>query len=114
MQAKVGFQYKKKRFTFNAEKCGEFGKVWGLMFSRREKAKILLFEFRKPVRFSIHSLFVFFPFLAVWLDEKGKIVQIKKVKPFALSVKPRKPYKKLIEIPINKKNRKKLQFFVGN
>ncbi|MGA2129996.1 MAG: DUF192 domain-containing protein [Candidatus Pacearchaeota archaeon] len=114
MQVKVGFQYKKKKFSFSARKCSELGKVIGLMFSRRENAKILLFEFSKPVRFSIHSLFVFFPFVAIWLDENGRVIQIKTIKPFTLSVRPRKSYKKLLEIPINKKEQQKLQFFVGN
>ncbi len=114
MQAKVGFHYKKKRLSFNARKCGMFGQFWGLMFSRREKAENLLFEFRKPVSFSIHSVFVFFPFVAVWLDEKGNVTKIKIIKPFTLSVKPKRKYKKLLEIPINRKNRKKLQSLSRN
>ncbi len=82
-----------------------FGKVIGFMFSRREKADILLFEFKKPTKMKIHSYFVFFPFLAIWLDEKNKVIALKEVKPFKLSFGIKRSFSKLVEIPINKKNK---------
>jgi uncharacterized membrane protein (UPF0127 family) len=103
MLKKVSFKYKGKKFNILAKHCNFFEELAGLMFTRRENASILLFEFRKPIDFRIHSLFVFFPFLAIWIDEKGKVIEIKKIKPFTSSIKPKKPYKKLIEIPLNKK-----------
>ena len=103
MLKKVSFKYKGKRFSILAKHCNFFEEAKGLMFTRREKAKVLLFEFKKPVNFRIHSLFVFFPFLAIWLDERGKVIEIKKIRPFVFSIKPRKAYKKLLEIPLNKK-----------
>lgn len=75
----------------------------GLMFSRREKARILLFEFQKPTKLRIHSLFVFFPFIAIWLDKENKVVDIKKVNPFTFAVSSKKPFFRLVEIPINKR-----------
>ena len=87
----------------NVKKVNWFWKVIGLMFSRREKANSLLFEFKKPTKMKIHSCFVFFPFIAIWLDEKNKILDLKRVKPFKLSFKVKKPYYKLIEITINNK-----------
>ena len=78
-------------------------RVWGLMFKLKENAESLLFEFEKPTETSIHSLFVFFPFVAVWLDKKNKVIDVKRVKPFTLSVSPKRPFSKLIEIPINKR-----------
>ena len=75
-------------------------KFRGLMF-RRKHEKPLLFVFSRPGTFrnSIHSLFVFFPFDAVWLDEDYRIVQVDRVRPFSLNVRPRKPAKYLLEMP---------------
>ena len=49
------------------KKVNWFGKFSGLMFCRREKADSLIFEFKKPTRISIHSFFVFFPFVVLSL-----------------------------------------------
>ncbi|MBS3085224.1 DUF192 domain-containing protein [Candidatus Pacearchaeota archaeon] len=75
-------------------------KFVGLMFKQREKSSALQFNIPNQ---AIHSLFVFFPFVAVWLDDKNNVVDSKIVKPFQLYVKSRKPFNKLIEIPLNKK-----------
>ena len=84
------------------------------MFRSREKAKTFLFEFKKPTKIKIHSLFVFFPFVAVWLDKNNKIVKLKTVKPFSLAISPTRSYSKIIEIPINKKYSKIVQLLDGN
>lgn len=102
----VGLEYKGKKVKFQAKIVSEFEKGIGLMFSRKKTAKILIFKFKKPTKLRIHSLFVFFPFVAVWLDSKNKIIEKKKIKPFKLSISPKSPFSKLIEIPINKKNKK--------
>ena len=88
------------------KKLNLIGKTIGLMFSRRQKSKIMLFEFRKPTKMRIHSYFVFFPFLAIWLDNKNTIIRIKKIKPFETSNGIKESYFKLIEIPLNNKNKK--------
>ena len=75
-------------------------KFVGLMFKQREKSSALQFNIPNQ---AIHSLLVFFPFVAVWLDDKNNVVDSKIVKPFQLYVKSRKPFNKLIEIPLNKK-----------
>ncbi|MDO8528277.1 MAG: DUF192 domain-containing protein [Nanoarchaeota archaeon] len=90
----------------NLKTCNELEKFIGLMFSSRENAKALLFKFEKPKRLAIHSFFVFYPFLAIWLGEKDKIVKMSIVKPFTLSIKPKKSFTKLIEIPLSKKYEK--------
>lgn len=102
MLEKVSFNYKNKGFEIGVKNCNLFEKFFGLMFVRRRKAQALLFEFRKPTTMRIHSYFVFFPFIAVWLDDKNKVIEVKKIKPFTFSVSERKSYSKLIEIPINK------------
>lgn len=99
----VGLNYKGKKIKIEVKKFNFFGKFIGLMFSRREKAPALLFDFEKPTNQAIHSLFVFFPFVAVWIDENEKIVEIKKIPSWKFSIKPEKKFVKLIEIPISKK-----------
>lgn len=88
------------------EKCGLIKKITGLMFKRREKANALLFDFRESTKIGIHSLFVFFPFLAIWLDNENNVVGHKIVYPFVSFTAPDREFSKLIEIPLNKKYEK--------
>lgn len=71
-------------------------KFRGLMF--RTKSENLLFEFRKPTRQRIHSLFCK-PFRAIWLLD-GEVIDEKIVKPFSFSVKSKQEFNQLIEIPL--------------
>lgn len=100
---KINLTYKGKKIKLKVKVCNEFEKFKGLMFTRYEKAKILLFEFKKPARYSIHSLFVFFPFVAIWLDEKNRVIDIKRVGSWKFRVRPKKKFSKLVEIPIHQK-----------
>lgn len=104
--------FKNEKIKIPVKKISEFGKISGLMF-RKKSAENLLFEFNKETNLRIHSYFVFFNFLALWINEKNKVLEWKIVKPFTLSVKPNKSFFKLIEIPLNKKNEKIVKFFVG-
>lgn len=97
------FQKNNKKFAIKAKKCSFFGMLSGLMFKTRQ-TNPLLFKLKSPT--AIHSFFVFFPFVAVWLDKNNKVVEIKKVSPFRLHILPKKNFSKLLEIPINKKNSK--------
>ena len=104
-----------KSIKIEVRRVGFFGKFIGLMF-KTCKTGNLLFEFSKNTQLSIHSIFVFFPFLAVWLDDKNRVVEKRIVKPFTIAVLPKKLFRKLIEIPFNSKNYavlKKLGFSVG-
>lgn len=103
MKKVIGLKYKKKKINLEVKKLSKLEMCWGLMFSRRKKAKALLFEWKNC---RIHSFFVFYDFLALWLDENNKIVDKKIVKPFSLCVSSRKTSVKLVEIPINKKYKK--------
>ncbi|MCK9568023.1 DUF192 domain-containing protein [Candidatus Pacearchaeota archaeon] len=105
MWKNVTFFHKGKRFSVVAKSCNLLRKGIGLMFSRREKAKILIFEFNKKRKIIIHSFFVFFSFAALWINEKNEIVDLKIVKPFTSCVYPSEKSLSLIEIPINKKNK---------
>ena len=95
------FKYKNKKLKISVKKLSWFEKGIGLMFSFRKKAKALLFEFQKPTKMSFTSLFVFFPFIIVWLDGKNNILDFKKVKPFTFHIPSMKFYKKVLEIPFN-------------
>jgi uncharacterized membrane protein (UPF0127 family) len=110
MKKEIILTYKNKKIKLIADECNLWEKFWGLMFSRREKAKILLFNFNRKQKIKIHSFFVFFRFVAIWLDNKNNVVDIKIVKPFTLSI-PQKPAYNLIEIPFNKKYKKLYNFF---
>lgn len=106
---KFNFNYKSKNILVEVKVCNGFERFFGLMFTQRKKAKALLFDFQKPIRLSIHSWFVFFPFIAIWLDDKNKIIKIKKIKPFSIPASPRKPFYKIVEIPINKEYEKVIE-----
>ena len=103
MDKKVKLNFKGKKFELVLKVCNFFERFIGLMFSRREKAKALLFDFKKPSKIKIHSWFVFFPFVAVWLDDKNEVVDLKIVRTFNFGISPNKSFSKLIEIPVNKK-----------
>ncbi len=103
---------KKKVIISNLKKLNDLGKFTGLMF-RSMKTKNLLFDFNREVSISIHSLFVFFPFLAIWLDSRNRVVEFKVVPPFLFYVLPQEKFRKLIEVPLNRENSKIIELFVG-
>lgn len=114
---KISFSYKGKKVKISAIRVGALGRIMGLMFRSLNNSEPLLFNFNKEVNLKIHSLFVFFPFVAVWLDGKRNVVDIKKVEPFTFSVSSKKDFTTLIEIPLNQKNSAivgKLGFLVGS
>jgi len=94
----------------SVERCASlWSQFCGLMFRRKENAPSLLFEFNEERRTSIHSLFCPL-FLAIWLDEKNKILEHRMIKPFKFHIKPCKKAKKLLEIPLNSRNSKITNF----
>ena len=109
---RVGLRYKGKKIFLNVRKCDYFGEAFGLMFQKKENASALLFDFSGRKRLALHSFFVFFPFLAIWLDDKNKIVEKKIVKPFSISIYPKEPFSKIVEIPLNKKYNKTVRKLV--
>lgn len=98
----------KKGVDINTKKVSGLGKFAGLMFKSRNAPNLLFLNTN-----TIHSYFVFFPFLAVWLDEKNNVVDLSVVKPFTLSASPSKPAKKLVEIPFNDENKPLIRLLVG-
>ncbi len=100
---RIFLKYKKERVNVDLKVCNCFERFLGLMFAKKEKAKALLFDFKKSVKIPIHSFFVFFPFIAIWLDGKNKIIGLKIIKPFRFCVCPKNFFSKLIEIPVNRR-----------
>lgn len=100
MKIKVGSGNKK--INLEVKKLSYFSNYTGLMFKSRNSENLL---FDLPGTWGIHSLFVFFPFLALWLDERNNILEQRIVRPFTFLVKPRLKFAKLVEIPVNEENR---------
>ena len=112
MKKRIGITYRGKRLDLLVEDCNLLQKFVGLMFSDPNKIGNLLFSFKRKQKIAIHSFFVFYPFLAIWLDKHNSVVEIKKVLPFSPCVIPKKLTFKLIEIPINSENNHILNFFL--
>ena len=108
------FYYNKNSFTTSAREVSGVSKVLGLMF-RLSCTDNLIFDFAERKRVSFHSLFVFFPFLIIWLDEKNRVVDARIVSPFRLRVLPRGnlTFSKVLELPLNSCNERIFRFFVG-
>jgi hypothetical protein len=75
-----------------------FSKLRGLMFHSRDYKKPLLFVFSKPGIYKIHSFFCR-KFVGVWMLDQ-KIVGIRIVEPWELSVTPKEKFNLLLEIPL--------------
>tara|TARA_Y100000310_G_scaffold298381_1_gene332294 strand:- start:18063 stop:18386 length:324 start_codon:yes stop_codon:yes gene_type:complete len=71
----------------------------GLMFRSLDRAPALLFE----IKSSLHSFFVWFPFLCLWLDSEDNVVDKKIVKPFTFYINSKKKFSKIVEIPLSRR-----------
>ena len=97
----ICFSYGGKKIELEVQNCDSlWSKFRGLMFRNKENASALLFDFKKSSKISIHSFFCH-EFIAVWLNDKDKVIRIKKIKPWRLNINPKQDFAKLIEIPVN-------------
>ncbi len=103
---------RRRQLQIDIKRVGFFTQFIGLMFSRR-KTPIRLFSYSSDRKVPIHSWFVFYDFLIVWLDSKNKIVSWKVVKPFTSLVLPTRVCRAFLEIPLDGKYRKEIDFVVG-
>ena len=113
MSEKISLNFSGKSLDLEVKKTNLFSRFFGLMF-RISGTESLLFDFGRDCRIKIHSLFVFFPFLIIWLNEENKVVGHEIVKPFRFSVSSTKKFRKFVEVPINRKNQRILDFFDDN
>ena len=73
-------------------------KFLGLMFRKKQK---LHFKFKKDVKHSIHTFFVFFPIDITFLDKNNKVIEVRKnLKPFSIYF-PKNKYNSFVESPHN-------------
>ena len=105
MYEQISINFLDKSVKLKVKTTNSFTKFIGLI-CRTRFCDNLIFKFKKDTRISIHSFFVFFPFLAIWLDSKKKVLDMKIVKPFSLNIRPRKKFRTIVEIPINDRNKK--------
>lgn len=105
-------KYGSKKIDVSVHRVSFVGRFTGLMF-RGRNTNNLLFDFKKKTKIAIHSVFVFFSFLAVWLDEDNNVLEFKVVRPFEFYICPKKYFFRFIEVPINDKNKEIIEFFVG-
>ncbi|MFA6022717.1 MAG: hypothetical protein WC781_01375 [Candidatus Pacearchaeota archaeon] len=108
---KIKIKLKDKEISLEAIEAGIFQRFRGLMFRNKEKAPILLFNMKK--QYAIHSFFVFFDFITLWLDNKNRVLEWKIVKPFSPYEKSNAEFYKIIEIPINRRYHSLVTFIVG-
>ncbi len=99
-EVRIGLVFNDKKINLEVRKLSKLGMLKGLMFTKREKAKALLFD-HKNLR--IHSLFVGFPFLALWLDGENRVVDLKIIDNVKFNIPSVNPSLKLVEIPFNSK-----------
>ncbi len=77
-----------------------FSQSIGLMFRKSfPEDTAFIFVFNKDVQYSIHSFFVFFPFLLILLDKNKRVIKKYKVKPFDV-IFPSEKYRYFIELPL--------------
>ncbi|MEK6894139.1 MAG: hypothetical protein AABX10_01620 [Nanoarchaeota archaeon] len=106
--------FRGRKILVDLKKTGFFRKGLGLTFRTRNTDN-LLFEFNKEVSWqgTLTSIFVFFPFLTLWLDNKNKVIDYKVVRPFVFSISQKKRFYRIVEIPINKANFSLISKFVN-
>ena len=103
---KISISFKKKKISLPVKKLNALEMARGLMFRKKKNSSILLFEFPYSSRWKIHSWFVFFDFIAVWLDDEKKVIETKVIKPWKVCIRPYKNSRYLIEIPRGKEPKK--------
>ncbi len=75
-------------------------KFRGLMFRKNFKCgEAMVFDFKKPARYSIHMFFVRFPIDLVYLDGSSKVVEIREgIRPWRF-YRPKSKSSSLMELP---------------
>lgn len=72
--------------------------IRGLMF--RAKPVPILFDFGGEAIHPIHSLFVFFPFYAIYISKEKKVLEKARIQPFRLLHKNSTPARYLLETDV--------------
>ena len=84
-------------------RCASFPcRLRGLTFRRTlgdDEGLLLVGHRESRAGSAIHMIFVFFPIAVVWLDEGGRVVDVRLARPFRLLYVPRAPARDLLEGP---------------
>lgn len=103
------FKISGEKININVKKCESlYSQISGLMFKKNSLP--LLFIFKKEKSISIHSFFCK-TFIAIWFAN-DKIIDMMMIKPNKFSIKPKEKFNKLLEIPSNYKEFKKICDFI--
>ncbi len=105
--------YKKKKIEIPVVAAKGQRRIFGLMF-RTRKTENLLFSFPEDTDTRFHSLFVFFPFLMLWLDEKNRVLEWRIISPFSTAIRAENKFRKVVEIPCHPWNEQIIKIFVDN
>jgi len=108
----ISLQFKNKKLIVRAKRVGFLGRFRGLMFKSRYSDN-LLFEFENGYKSDLHSFFVFFSFLVLWVDGKDRVVDCMFCRPFMTRISTEKGYNRIVELPLNNRNKGIIDFFVG-
>ena len=108
---RIEINYLNKKITVSVKQIGFLSRGLGLMF-KSKNTENLLFSFDKDVSIIITSFFCFFSFLVIWLDKNNHVIDFKLVRPFHLSIRPKKNFRKFVEIPLNSRNKEFIELFV--
>ena len=84
-----------------------FKQIKGLMF-KRDFNDILIFTFKKPVKYSFHTLFMFFPIDIYFFLNKTLVEYYLDVKPWKI-IKPKHKYNIVVEIKHNKFTKEEIE-----
>lgn len=76
---------------------------FGLMFTKLNTARSLLFSYKFSSRMTIFSSFIPYEFLAVWMNSKNKLVGMRIVKRGENGIEPGVKFNRLIEIPLSQR-----------
>ena len=109
---RIKINHKGKKIGIDVKNTNLWTRGLGLMF-RTQKTNNLLFDFSEDKNLSLTGLFVFFDFLILWLDKDNNVLEWRIGKPFEFSIKTKKKFRRIVEIPVDVKNMKIIEFFVG-
>jgi len=98
----VSFSFDKKEIKLKVRLVPFWYEGFGLMFTKLNTAKSLLFSYKFSSRMTIFSSFIPYEFLAVWVNSGNKIVGMKIVKRGESGIEPGVKFNRLIEIPLSK------------
>jgi len=99
----VSFSFDKKEVKLKVRLVPFWYEGFGLMFTKLNTAKSLLFSYKFSSRMTIFSSFIPYEFLAVWVNSRNKIVGMRIVKRGESGIEPGVKFNRLIEIPLSKK-----------